>query len=279
MDNGNASFYDLTVLLKWDGINLREIAEEFVRPAEEYFMLLSEFLVRAADVMAALEAFAKRDGDIKMYRRLDEMATLLKEMKCPLFIADFYSVLGAYDQGNWKLAAFGADKTAPAFYDFMQKIALARKPKTPDGAPDATLSLKEYIGRLDEAEANRKMVILAVDDSPSILTSLSFILSKEYKVFTLLKPTELEKVLKKLTPDLFLLDYEMPVLNGFELVPVIRNFKEHRDTPIIYLTSIGTKDTVVSALALGACDFVVKPFNADKLLEKIGKWIVRKKSF
>ena len=279
MDSDMNNYFDLTLFLKQGTLCLREIADEYTHPVDEYFQKLSDFLDQSLDVKIALNAFAMRKGDKEAYKSLDNMATLLKELKCVKLVTDFYSILGAYENGNWKMAAFIAQNILKPFDEFTQSIAAAKKAKKPVNAPDTTLSLKDFIKRLDEEEANRKMVILAVDDSPSILTSLSFVLSKDYKAFTLVKPTELEKVLKKLTPDLFLLDYEMPELNGFELVPIIRGFEEHKDTPIIYLTSIGTIDIVTSALALGACDFIVKPFNPDILLEKVGKWIVRKKSF
>jgi len=76
-----------------------------------------------------------------------------------------------------------------------------------------------------------------------------------------------------------LLDYKMPDLNGFELVPIIRSFEEHKDTPIIFLTSMGTTEHVSAAAMLGASDFLVKPFEPYTLQDKIAKHIVRKKSF
>jgi len=126
---------------------------------------------------------------------------------------------------------------------------------------------------------NSKPVIIAVDDSPAILKAVSSVLDGEYKVFTLSKPAELEKVLLKINPDLFLLDYKMPEISGFDLIPVIRGFEEHKDTPIIFLTSEGTVDNVTAAMALGACDFVVKPFKPDVLRGKILKHITHKSSF
>jgi len=272
-------YFDLTVYLRQNVIDLRGIADEYGQSTESYFKLLSDFISLAPDVNIALATFSGRAANIEACKCIDKMAALLGELKFDRFITEFYTILGSYDHGNWKLAAYQAKSVTEQFDEFKQKISSARKPKKPDNAPDAALSLKEYIMRLDEIEADRKMVILAVDDSPSILTSISYVLGKEYKVFTLLKSTELEKVLQKLTPDLILLDYEMPGLNGFELVPIIRGFKEHADTPVIYLTSIGTIDTVTSAMAIGACDFIVKPFNPDILLEKIGRHIVRKKTF
>ena len=149
----------------------------------------------------------------------------------------------------------------------------------PDGLPDLTISLSEYITRLDEEEANRKPLILIVDDSPVILKAVSAVLSDDYKVFMLEKPTELERVLQKLTPELFILDYQMPELNGFDLIPIIRNFDEHKNTPIVFLTSEGSFDNVTAAIARGISDFIVKPFKPDVLREKIAACIVKKKLF
>jgi DNA-binding response OmpR family regulator len=159
---------------------------------------------------------------------------------------------------------------------------LLKKPESlPDlDDPDAKdMSLDDYLKYLDEEEANRKLIILAVDDSPVILKSVSSVLGNEYKVYTLPKPTMLEKLLTQITPELFLLDYKMPELSGCELIPIIRSFDEHKDTPIIFLTSEGTLENVTAALALGASDFVVKPFQVDVLRERIRSYIVRKKTF
>ena len=123
------------------------------------------------------------------------------------------------------------------------------------------------------------MIILAVDDSAVMLKTISSLLSKEYKVYGMTDPTRLEIFLKQITPELFLLDYKMPLRSGFDLIPIIRGFKEHKETPIIFLTSEGTSDHVSGALSLGACDFMVKPFQENILLEKIAKHIVRKKLF
>jgi PleD family two-component response regulator len=138
---------------------------------------------------------------------------------------------------------------------------------------DGVLTLREAIHLLDEEKANRKPMILAVDDSPVILQSVWAILGSEYKVLTLTNPLETEKILQKQTPDLILLDYQMPELNGFELIPIIRSFDEHKDTPIVFLTSDRTLDNVTAALALGAKDYIVKPFKPETLREKVGKYI------
>ena len=123
----------------------------------------------------------------------------------------------------------------------------------------------------------RKPLILAVDDAPVILKTISMALGEDYHVFTLSDPMLVEKYLQQSAPDLILLDYKMPGLNGFDLVPIIRKFEKHKDTPIIFLTSMEINSHASSAAMLGACDFIVKPVQMDILREKIAKYISREK--
>jgi len=118
---------------------------------------------------------------------------------------------------------------------------------------------------------NEKPIILAVDDVPEILRMVHLILKDKYKVYTLAQPEKLEELLKTLTPDLFLLDYCMPELDGFDLMPIIRSFPEHKETPVIYLTSVKSADFYNVAMRLGASDYIMKPVDADKLRETIGR--------
>ena len=121
-----------------------------------------------------------------------------------------------------------------------------------------------------------KLTILAVDDSPSMLRSIHFALKNHYKVHTLQKPEKLKTLIMGLKPDLFLLDYNMPVINGFELVKEIREYPDFKETPVVFLTSESSQDHLKEAINLGINDYVVKPFNPKKLREKIAKCMVRK---
>ena len=119
-----------------------------------------------------------------------------------------------------------------------------------------------------EKPKDDKPVILAVDDNPSILKSVNYLLGSQYKVYTLSEPEKIKELLSKIKPDLFLLDCNMPVLSGFDLVRIIRRFSDHAETPIVFLTSEGTIDNINAAVNLGACDFIVKPVNEEILREK-----------
>jgi len=114
-----------------------------------------------------------------------------------------------------------------------------------------------------------KPIIMAVDDNPSVLRSIKSMLDNENKVYTLSEPQVLTEALKKVSPDLFILDCKMPVINGFDLMQIIRTLPRHRETPIIFLTSEGTLDNVSVAMSLGSADFIVKPVDEEILRQKV----------
>ena len=122
----------------------------------------------------------------------------------------------------------------------------------------------------------RRQSILAVDDSPSMLRSIHFALHSRYKVHTLQKPENLKKIIEGLKPDLFLLDYNMPEINGFELVKIIREFAHFKNTPIVFLTSESSPEHLKEAINLGISDYIVKPFNPKKLRDKITHCLEKK---
>ena len=272
-------FYNLTALLRHVDMCTRQLAEE--RPdmtVGRYYDLIGAFHRDMPDLIAALDAFAERTADRESIRTIENTITILSDIECDKYVLGLHSLLDAYGRkGNWRAAALHAKSLSGVFADFNSLITTAI-------AKDADqkvlgLSLREYIRQLDEEEDNRKLVILAVDDSPSILKSVSSVLSDLYKVYTLPKPMELERVLRTVTPELFLLDYQMPERDGFDLIPIIRSFEAHVDTPIVFLTSAGNIDNVTSAIALGACDYIVKPFKSDVLRDKIARHIERKRTF
>ena len=65
----------------------------------------------------------------------------------------------------------------------------------------------------------------------------------------------------------------MPVLSGFELIPIIRRISGHEETPIVFLTSEGTNDNVFAAIGFGASDFIIKPFDDAVLREKMAVYL------
>jgi len=124
---------------------------------------------------------------------------------------------------------------------------------------------------LPDQEGDSKPTVLVVDDVSSMLRAVQYALHDKYKVYMLSKSEDVIDFLRNKTPDLFLLDYLMPVLNGFDLIPIIRALPQHEDTPIIMITTEGTLEHVHEAIGLGASDFIVKPFKPKELTEKVAR--------
>jgi len=267
MNSGDFTIFDfnLAALLKLSDLNIRLVAgDKKALTTGKYYKMLSEFLNLAPAVSDAIRGFADDDSGNKDWKSIKNIIALFTEMGCEKYIPDLNGIRNSHGKGDHKSASIHAENIAQGFNDLYSQIMSAKITKKADSPQKADSTLLSCIKILDEEKADHKPLVLAVDDSPAILEAVSAVLSNEYKVFKLPKPTMIENVLKQVNPDLFLLDYQMPELNGFELIPVIRSHEEHKDTPIIFLTSEGTVDNITAAIGLGACDFIVKPFNPEQ---------------
>jgi two-component system chemotaxis response regulator CheY len=77
------------------------------------------------------------------------------------------------------------------------------------------------------------------------------------------------KLLESSQFDVILTDWNMPNMNGLELVKKIRGGGNHQKTPVIMITTEGGKGEVITALKAGVNNYIVKPFGADVLKEKL----------
>ena len=115
--------------------------------------------------------------------------------------------------------------------------------------------------------------ILTVDDMPEILSFVSSALKNHYRVFGAPNAKTAIKIMAAQKPDLFILDIDMPVMDGFELAETIRDSAYHTDTPIIFLTGNSSRERFERATKLRANDFIVKPTTHETLLTKVGKFL------
>ena len=135
------------------------------------------------------------------------------------------------------------------------------------------INIKKRFESLNTNGEESKPGILVVDDVTSILRSIQFVLQDKYKIYMLSKAEDVMVFLRNKKPDLILLDYLMPVLDGFDLLPMIRSLPGYKDVPIIIITTEGTLDHLKHAKSLGATDFLVKPFLDNELQDKISEYL------
>ncbi|MDR0761398.1 MAG: response regulator [Treponema sp.] len=117
-------------------------------------------------------------------------------------------------------------------------------------------------------EKNYDKIIL-VDDNPSNLRTGKNVLSKKYEVYTAPSAAKLFDLLQDINPVMILLDIEMPGMNGYEAIKLLKAKEETRDIPVIFLTGKTDTDNELEGLDLGAIDYITKPFQPALLLKRI----------
>jgi len=108
----------------------------------------------------------------------------------------------------------------------------------------------------------RRYGILVIDDQETIIAMLKKILEEEYVFHCSDNGKEGIKLAEKLCPDVILLDILMLDMDGFEVLEQLKNCEATKEIPVIFLTSLKEDINEEKGLALGAVDYIRKPFSA-----------------
>jgi DNA-binding response OmpR family regulator len=112
--------------------------------------------------------------------------------------------------------------------------------------------------------------VLVVDDEPNIVMSLRFLMEREgFQVEVASTGQAAVAALAREPADLVLLDIMMPELDGFQVCQRIRDNPAWRDTKVVMLTAKGRDVERDKGLALGADEYVTKPFSTRDLVAKV----------
>ncbi len=112
--------------------------------------------------------------------------------------------------------------------------------------------------------------VLIVDDEPGIVISLEFLMRQNgYQVSVARDGEAALQAVRAQHPDLVLLDVMLPHRTGFELCQLIREDADLADTKIIFLTAKGRDVDVAKGMALGADEYITKPFATRELVRKV----------
>lgn len=117
--------------------------------------------------------------------------------------------------------------------------------------------------------ATERPIIMLVDDNMTSLTMGKNILQDQYQVYTIPSGEKLFELLNKISPDLILLDIEMPEMDGFEVIKKLKDDPKTACMPVIFLTSRNDSDNELEGLSLGAIDYISKPFSPPLLVRRI----------
>lgn len=115
-------------------------------------------------------------------------------------------------------------------------------------------------------------LILVVDDAQFMRMRLTKVLEEEgHEVIEAENGLKAVEAYKEHRPDLVLMDITMPEMDGLDALRTIRS--EDPDACVVMCTALGQKSVVIEALKAGARDFIVKPFQPDKVREIVSKQV------
>lgn len=121
---------------------------------------------------------------------------------------------------------------------------------------------------------NKDSKILIVDDTPKNIQIVMNILKNEgYKIFYSKEGKQALELVKKHDFDLILLDIMMPIMNGFEVCDKLKENKDTKNIPIIFLSGKDSSKDIEEAYSRGGSDYVIKPFINVELINKVNTHI------
>jgi DNA-binding response OmpR family regulator len=126
-------------------------------------------------------------------------------------------------------------------------------------------------GATEGPERKMKSIVL-VEDNENVAQLVEYKLKKEpFDVVRASDGIQGLEVIRRIRPDLVILDIMLPKLDGFAVLRELRADVNTRATPVLMLTALAQEQDVAKGFQLGADDYMVKPFRPSELMVRIGK--------
>jgi CheY-like chemotaxis protein len=142
---------------------------------------------------------------------------------------------------------------------------------------DVKASAKKIDEFIREHGKHVKKKILVVDDSGIMLRNIKRWLEDKYQVILANSGAMAIKYLATNRPDLVLLDYEMPVIDGSQVLQMIRTETEFCDIPVIFLTGKNDKESIMKVLDLKPEGYLLKSMEPAKIIQEIDNFFEKQK--
>ncbi|MCI8836150.1 MAG: response regulator [Ruminococcus sp.] len=149
---------------------------------------------------------------------------------------------------------------------------------TPIKAENAMTEIEEYLKRKKSSEINEKQKILVVDDSLTIREGMRELLENDYEITLAKSGTSAFRSIALNKPDLVLLDYEMPVCDGRQVLEMIRSEEEFASIPVFFLTGRVDQESVQKVISLKPEGYLSKYLKPAEIKMNIDKFFERKSS-
>ena len=136
-------------------------------------------------------------------------------------------------------------------------------------ADNAMEEIQKYLKR---GHLGKRRKILVVDDSEFVLRAMEELLGKDYEVLLAKSGLSTIRAITLNRPDLVLLDYEMPICDGSQVLEMIRAEEDFSNIPVIFLTSRVDKESIKKVLALKPAGYLSKSLDPVDVKKEIDKY-------
>lgn len=160
-------------------------------------------------------------------------------------------------------------------YCAMTPHLLEQEEETSIKADNAMLEVRKYLAKNKQSKKNK---VLVVDDSELMRQVIKDLLSKDYEVSLAKSGLSAIRCITLDRPDLVVLDYEMPVCDGSQILKMIRSEEEFADIPVIFLTSRVDKESVKKVVALKPAGYFSKSLELEDIKKGIDDYFKKKSS-
>lgn len=203
---------------------------------------------------------SKQEGIRKIKEQIHSIliyadASVVERNDLLVFVNDFASEQGI------KVFMIGTPDELSGMSQIIPVTCIEEKFTRPINAIDVIKRIEDYVSAYAENK-DRKKHILAVDDSGVYLREINTWFSEKYQVTLVNSGINAIKFLGSHRPDLILLDYEMPICNGKQVLQMIRSDTECGDIPVIFLTSNSDRNTIIDIMPLNVAGYLLKTLPA-----------------
>lgn len=139
--------------------------------------------------------------------------------------------------------------------------------KRPLNTDDLIKAVRKYME--ENTGENRKKTVLIVDDDITYMRTVYEWLKNDYHVGMAANGVQAISYLARNKADLILLDYEMPIANGPQVLEMLKNDTETGNIPVMFLTGHGDVESVLSVVGLKPADYLLKTIDKTTLLNKL----------
>ncbi|SFB38614.1 Response regulator receiver domain-containing protein [Acetitomaculum ruminis DSM 5522] len=179
-------------------------------------------------------------------------------------------------QKEKELVIIGFKNELSLIYSLVPTLqVLAKELLRPLNAKDIIAYLQKVSSQMSSFYVKKK--ILVVDDDGVFLRTVHDWLSSKYSVSVVSSGVNAIKYLATNTPDLILLDFEMPVTDGPQILKMIRSEPSTQNIPVMFLTAKSDKDSVMTGISSKPDGYLLKTMTSDEIIRSVDEFFAKEK--